>query len=96
MQEQALDNFRVSSGWKVGADGSVALITLGAGEIVDSNSVKDPIVADSIRFIRDHIRESIQINDVLRAVPISRRSLYDKFKKKHGCQCSSVHKKETD
>jgi lipid-binding SYLF domain-containing protein len=45
MQDQALENFRASSGWKVGVDGSVALITIGAGEVVDSNSIKDPIVA---------------------------------------------------
>jgi lipid-binding SYLF domain-containing protein len=45
MQEQVLDDFRASSGWKVGVDGSVALITVGAGEIVDSNSIRDPIVA---------------------------------------------------
>jgi lipid-binding SYLF domain-containing protein len=45
MQEEALNKFRASSGWKVGVDGSVALITVGAGEVVDSNSIKDPIVA---------------------------------------------------
>jgi len=45
MQEQALTDFRTSSGWKVGADGSVALITIGRGEIVDSTTIKDSIVA---------------------------------------------------
>ena len=45
MQEQAITDFRTSSGWKVGADGSVALITIGRGEIADSTTIKDPIVA---------------------------------------------------
>ena len=45
MQEQALIDFRASRGWKAGLDGSVALITLGRGEVVDSTTIKDPIVA---------------------------------------------------
>jgi lipid-binding SYLF domain-containing protein len=44
MQEMALDQFRRSSGWKVGVDGSVALIELGAGGSVDTTNIKDPIV----------------------------------------------------
>ena len=45
MTRDALDRFRESDGWEMGVDGSVALATLGAGESIDSNSVKDPIVA---------------------------------------------------
>jgi lipid-binding SYLF domain-containing protein len=45
MQDKALQNFRASSGWEVGVDGSVALVTLGAGESVNTNTIKDPIVA---------------------------------------------------
>jgi lipid-binding SYLF domain-containing protein len=45
MTRNALDRFRESDGWEMGVDGSVALATLGAGESIDSNSVKDPIVA---------------------------------------------------
>jgi len=44
-QEDALKQFRNSDGWKAGVDGSVALATLGAGDSIDTNSVKDPIVA---------------------------------------------------
>jgi lipid-binding SYLF domain-containing protein len=44
-EEQALSQFRASSGWKVGTDGSVALITVGAGETVDFTRLNDPIVA---------------------------------------------------
>ncbi len=44
-QAEALNQFRSSDGWKAGVDGSVALATLGAGNAIDTNSVKDPIVA---------------------------------------------------
>ena len=42
--ESALDKFRASEGWKVGVDGSVALVDLGVGKAVDTNNIKDPIV----------------------------------------------------
>ncbi len=44
MTQNALDNFRNSSGWRVGVDGSVALIDMGAGKTIDSQNVRDPIV----------------------------------------------------
>ena len=45
LQEPALKQFRASSGWKVGLDGSVAVITVGRGEAVDFTKLNDPIVA---------------------------------------------------
>ncbi|MDX1499590.1 MAG: YSC84-related protein [Woeseiaceae bacterium] len=44
MTQESLDKFRNSEGWKVGVDGSVALIDLGAGKTIDSQNVKDPVV----------------------------------------------------
>jgi lipid-binding SYLF domain-containing protein len=44
-QDEALNNFRRSSGWKAGVDGSVAFIDVGAGKSLDTVNVKDPIVA---------------------------------------------------
>lgn len=44
MTVEALDKFRNSSGWKVGIDGSVALIDLGAGKTIDTGNIKDPVV----------------------------------------------------
>jgi len=44
MTQEALDKFRNASGWKVGVDGSVALIDLGAGKTIDTQNVKDPVV----------------------------------------------------
>lgn len=45
MQGEALDNFRKSDGWEVGVDGSVALVTIGAGGSIDTTNIKSPIVA---------------------------------------------------
>ena len=44
MTKESLDQFRNSSGWKAGIDGSVALIDLGAGKTIDTNNVRDPVV----------------------------------------------------
>jgi lipid-binding SYLF domain-containing protein len=44
MQQEALKNFRASSGWKAGVDGSVALITVGVEGSIDTTKIKDPIV----------------------------------------------------
>lgn len=44
MTERALDQFRKSSGWRVGIDGSVALIDIGAGKSIDSQNLRDPVV----------------------------------------------------
>ena len=44
LQADALKKFQESEGWKAGVDGSVALVTLGAGGAVDTTNLKDPIV----------------------------------------------------
>ena len=45
MTDEAIQQFRASSGWEAGVDGNVALITIGAGERADTTTSKDPIVA---------------------------------------------------
>jgi len=45
MQDEALKNFRRSSGWKAGVDGSVAFIDVGKEKSIDTVNIKDPIVA---------------------------------------------------
>jgi lipid-binding SYLF domain-containing protein len=44
MTQDALDKFRNSDGWKVGIDGSVALVDVGAGKTIDTDNIKDPVV----------------------------------------------------
>ena len=45
MTDKALEQFRGSDGWEVGVDGSVALVTLGAGGSIDTTNLADPVVA---------------------------------------------------
>ena len=42
--QKALEKFRNSEGWKVGVDGSVALVDVGIGKSIDTNTIRDPIV----------------------------------------------------
>jgi lipid-binding SYLF domain-containing protein len=44
MTESALDQFRRTTGWKVGVDGSIAIITLGVGGAIDTNKITSPVV----------------------------------------------------
>jgi len=42
--ESSLNKFRNSEGWKVGVDGSVALVDVGIGKSIDTNTIKDPVI----------------------------------------------------
>jgi lipid-binding SYLF domain-containing protein len=44
MTPHALNQFRNTAGWKVGVDGSVAIITIGAGGSIDTNKITSPVV----------------------------------------------------
>ncbi len=44
LTQEALDGFRNSNGWRIGIDGSVALIDIGAGKTIDSSNIRDPVV----------------------------------------------------
>jgi lipid-binding SYLF domain-containing protein len=44
LDEDALKQFRKSEGWKVGVDGSVAVIAIGAGTSLDSSKLNQPNV----------------------------------------------------
>ena len=44
MTERALQRFRNTDGWKIGVDGSVAIVTIGAGGAVDTNSIRGPVI----------------------------------------------------
>jgi lipid-binding SYLF domain-containing protein len=44
MTERALASFESTYGWKVGVDGSVAIVTLGAGGSIDTESLTSPVI----------------------------------------------------
>jgi lipid-binding SYLF domain-containing protein len=45
MTEKALAGFRNAYGWKVGVDGSIAIVTLGAGGSIDTDTLTSPVIA---------------------------------------------------
>ena len=45
MQDEALKNFRASSGWKAGVDASVAVVKVGAGGAMDTSKLNEPVLA---------------------------------------------------
>lgn len=68
MTEQALAQFRKTAGWKVGVDGSVAIITVGVGGSIDTNKITSPVVG----FILDP--KGLMYNLTLEGSKISRIS----------------------
>ncbi|MFZ9012120.1 MAG: XylR family transcriptional regulator [Anaerohalosphaeraceae bacterium] len=60
----------------------------------DILAIRDPVLAQSVNFIRSNIKEPIQIGDVLESVPVSRRCLYDKFKQILGLSVHQYIKKK--
>ena len=66
MTPDALEGFRMKDGWKVGVDGSVAIIAVGAGGAVDTNTIHSPIVG----FIFD--QRGLMYNLTLEGSKISR------------------------
>lgn len=68
MTESALNQFRKTAGWKVGVDGSVAIITVGAGGSIDTNKITSPVVG----FILD--QKGLMYNLTLEGSKISRIS----------------------
>jgi lipid-binding SYLF domain-containing protein len=66
MTEEALEGFRRVDGWKVGIDGSVALITVGVGGSIDTSRLASPVVG----FIFDE--KGLMYNLTLEGSKISR------------------------
>lgn len=66
MTKDALDGFRRRAGWKVGVDGSVAIITVGVGGAIDTDKVVSPVIG----FILDP--KGLMYNLTLEGSKISR------------------------
>ncbi|MFO0790982.1 MAG: DNA-binding transcriptional regulator [Pirellulales bacterium] len=47
----------------------------------DTVAVSDALLAAALKFIREHCHEKIQVSDILREVPLSRRALEKEFQK---------------
>ena len=66
MTPEALDQFRATAGWKIGADASVAIITVGVGGSIDTNKITSPVIG----FILDP--KGLMYNLTLEGSKISR------------------------
>ena len=44
MTGESLAAFQATDGWKIGVDGSVTVIVVGAGGAIDTNTIRAPIV----------------------------------------------------
>lgn len=66
MTESALAGFRRKHGWKVGVDGSVALVTVGIGGSIDTNQIRKPVIG----FILD--QKGLMYNLTLEGSKITR------------------------
>jgi lipid-binding SYLF domain-containing protein len=44
MRKRTLAGFQRTDGWKIGVDGSVAIIAIGAGGAIDTNSIRTPVI----------------------------------------------------
>jgi lipid-binding SYLF domain-containing protein len=66
MTPEALDSFYRKDGWKIGVDGSVVLVTVGAGGAIDSNTIRAPIIG----FVFD--QKGLMYNLTLEGSKISR------------------------
>ena len=66
MTKSALDAFYRRAGWKVGVDGSVAIITVGVGGSIDTDKVTEPVIG----FILD--QKGLMYNLTLEGSKISK------------------------
>lgn len=66
MTPEALNAFERRAGWKVGVDGSIAIITLGAGGAIDSDQITQPVIG----FILD--QKGLMYNLTLEGSKISK------------------------
>ena len=44
LNDEALQKFRLSDGWEAGVDGSIAVITVGAGGEIDTTELNEPVM----------------------------------------------------
>lgn len=71
----------------------VSPIAIVARQSTDITAVEDPCVMHALRFIRENGCRPIQVDDVVQRVAISRRNLFDRFRRAVGCTVHQYIKK---
>ena len=75
---ELLDNM-MKTGQSEPADITIEPLRVISRHSTDILAIEDEYVAQALRFIRQHAKELIQVDDVVNAVPLSRRQLYNRF-----------------
>jgi len=68
----------------------IAPSTVHERQSTDMLAIDDPMIADAVRFIREHACEGIGVSDVLREIPLSRSVLQRKFRRAFGQSCNDM------
>jgi LacI family transcriptional regulator len=71
---------RMMKGERLALEVRIAPIGVHRRQSTDVLATDDPQVVHAVQFIREHACEPINVNDVLRAVPLSRKVLETRFK----------------
>ncbi len=58
--------------------------TLEIRQSTEATAIEDKDVANALKYIRTHVRELVQVQDVVNATVLSRRALYERFHKVMG------------
>jgi lipid-binding SYLF domain-containing protein len=45
MDKDAFDSFKKGNGWSAGVDGSITVLNIGLGKVLNTDSIQDPIIA---------------------------------------------------
>ena len=70
---------------KISSQGTlIAPLGIAQRQSTDVTAVDDPLIAQAMQFIREHACDGINVEDVLRNIPLSRRLLESRFRKATG------------
>jgi LacI family transcriptional regulator len=87
-EEAGYQAARVLSDIIGGRKGMPNIVVEATGVVVRQSTsvfaVEDAVVASALHFIHEHVGENLHVDDVVKAVPISRRALYVRFRQAVG------------
>ncbi len=73
---------RIMAGEQIGPEAHrIEPLGIATRQSTDTLAIDDPEIAAAVRFIREHACDGINVDDVLKAVPLTRRTLESRFRK---------------
>lgn len=88
-EKAGYDAARLLANWMAGEPQPERTVIVDPGNVVtrvstDTFAAEDRHIAKALRFIRENVMRKVQVDDVVRAVHLSRRNLYARFQKALG------------